>query len=72
MKICPYCEQDAIWRVSLKSKQGFFFKMCFECDAVWGASQVISESCGSNFEKLMGEIEQPIDWGNVNKLEPSD
>jgi Zn-finger nucleic acid-binding protein len=72
MKICPYCQQDSVWRVSLKSKQNFFFKMCFECDAVWELSEAISESSGSNFEKLMGKIEQPIDWGNINKLELSD
>jgi transcription elongation factor Elf1 len=68
MKICPYCEQDSVWKVILKTNQKFAFKMCFECDSVWRTNDLISDSTGSNFEALMNETNQPIDWTNIDRL----
>lgn len=66
--ICPYCEQDVVWRVRLASAPHYRFAMCFECDSVWLDNEVISDETGTNFEKYMNDIGHPINWEEVEKL----
>lgn len=68
--ICPYCEQDVVWRVRLASARHCRFAMCFECDSLWRDNEVISDEGGTNFEQYMHETGQPVDWGDVEKLAP--
>ena len=65
MKICPYCEQEYVRKVSLKSAPYIRFSMCMECDSVWTDNENISSDSGSVFEKYMKEIGQNVDWNNI-------
>ena len=66
--ICPYCEQDFIWRVRLSSVPHIRFALCPECDSVWQDNEVISDQGGTNFEQYMSDIRRPLDWKDVEKL----
>lgn len=68
MKICPYCEQDAVWMVKLVSLADCEFSMCFECDSVWTTNEPISDETGTNFENYVTSLGQPVDWRNVEKI----
>jgi hypothetical protein len=67
--LCPYCEQDMIWDVRLKSDPGRHFKMCFECDSVWTATQKISDQEGSRFDTLMKTWGLSPDWNNIERIQ---
>ncbi|NLR74260.1 CPCC family cysteine-rich protein [Leeia aquatica] len=69
--LCPYCEQDAIWRVRLKAHPEYSFLMCFECDAVWDSHQPVSSESGSTFPVYMQSLGLIPDW-NVERLETVD
>jgi Zn-finger nucleic acid-binding protein len=69
MKICPYCQQDAVWRVNLISKPEHIFFMCFECDSVWLDNQIISDKTGTNFRDFMQLCELVPDWNDIKKIE---
>jgi len=69
MKLCPYCQQDAIWRVRLKVKPELCFSLCFECDSVWLLDQPISDQVGTTFEKYMQALGRTADWKDIEKLE---
>lgn len=68
MKICPYCEQDAVWEVGLHTSANFKFAMCFECDSLWPQGEAISDETGTNFEDFMTSIGQPADWNKVERI----
>lgn len=70
MKICPYCEQDAVWRVRLKNEIDFRFSMCFECDTVWKEDEDVSDRGGSTFDRLMKSTGRLADWKNVERVGP--
>jgi transposase-like protein len=69
MKLCPYCQQDAIWRVSLISQSELRFLMCFECDSVWTEDQIISDQSGTNFRDYMLACNMLPDWSDIKKIE---
>ena len=69
MKICPFCEQDAVWRVRLKTISDMRFLMCFECDSVWLENQPISDQAGTTFDKHMLWLGLTPDWKDIDKLE---
>ena len=68
MKICPYCEQDSVWKVRLHPPAEFTFAMCFECDSVWVQGDLISDQTGTNFADLMSSVGQVADWSKVEKI----
>lgn len=69
MKLCPFCQQDAVWRVRLKSSPDHRFSMCFECDSVWLEKQPVTDEAGTTFDKYMRELGRVPDWNDVEKLE---
>lgn len=69
MKICPYCEQDAVWVVRLKLRPDTHFKMCFECDAVWTENQLVSDQAETTFDKYVRTQGLEPDWSGIEKIE---
>lgn len=69
MKLCPFCQQDVVWRVRLKTMPEHCFLMCFECDSVWLENQLVSDQAGTTFDKYMQSIGCAPDWKDIEKLE---
>lgn len=69
MKLCPYCQQDAVWLVRLKTVPEHRFFMCFECDAVWLEDQPVSDKAGTTFDKHMQSLGLMVNWNDIEKLE---
>lgn len=69
MKICPFCHQDAVWRVQLKTASVHRFLMCFECDSVWLEGQTVSDQAGTTFDKHMQSLGRMPDWKDLEKVE---
>jgi len=67
--ILPFCEQDAVWNVRLKSSPTHRFAMCFECDSVWLENQTVSDKAGTTFDKYNRELGIEPDWENIEKLD---
>ncbi|GBF58728.1 hypothetical protein PbB2_02416 [Candidatus Phycosocius bacilliformis] len=72
MLICPYCGQDVVWNVRLKSEPRVAFKMCFECDSIWRSAEPVSDEEGSNFESYMQEAGRAANWDDVERLSQID
>ncbi|SDT36249.1 hypothetical protein SAMN05216598_5260 [Pseudomonas asplenii] len=70
MKLCPFCLQDVVWRVQLKTMPEYHFLMCFECDSVWLEDQPVSDLAGTVFEKYMQSLGLAPGWKDIEKLEP--
>lgn len=68
MKICPFCQQDAVWLVRLKLSPEKRFLMCFECDSVWEENQAVSDQAGTTFDKFMRALGRTPDWADIEKL----
>jgi hypothetical protein len=68
MKLCPFCEQDAVWRVRLKSCPVQSFAMCFECDSVWRDEQPISDQAGTTFDDHIRSLGMAADWEDLEKI----
>lgn len=69
MRICPFCHQDVVWLVRLRSALQHRFLMCFECDAVWQEDQEISDVAGTNFDHYMLGLGQAPVWDDVERVE---
>jgi hypothetical protein len=67
MKLCPFCEQDVVWLVRLRSAPHVEFKMCFECDSVWKPGQEITNQGGTTFEAHMKDLGLIPDWADIEK-----
>lgn len=53
-KICPFCEQDYIYRYFIeKTKEEVF--LCPECDSLWFNQKDIGSPRGSNYEDAFNE-----------------
>ncbi len=68
MKICPYCEEDGVWNVSIEQIAHEKFKMCFECDTIWQNEENVEYGKGKNFESYMEEKGLKADWNKITKL----
>jgi hypothetical protein len=68
--ICPYCEQDIIWKVLLENSDGDEYCMCFECDTIWKPGEVVMYGTGMNFESYMEREGNIADWSKVKKKDP--
>lgn len=72
MKLCPYCEEDMVWRVRLKNAPQHRFLMCAECDSVWLEDQTVSDQAGTTFEKHVQSLGRVPDWKDIERLEALD
>jgi RNA polymerase subunit RPABC4/transcription elongation factor Spt4 len=52
IKLCPYCEQDDLWRVSIPGIDDNA-AICKECDTIWTHDEKIEDGSGINFRKFM-------------------
>jgi hypothetical protein len=69
IQICPYCQEDAVWLVKLKSTPEHRFAMCFECDSVWMPDQAITNQDGTRFDVLMIKLGRNPDWSDLERIE---
>ncbi|KMT54817.1 hypothetical protein ACR52_15195 [Pseudomonas fildesensis] len=69
MKLCPFCLQDVVWRVRLKTMPEHRFLMCFECDSVWLEDQPVSDLVGTVFDRHMQSLGLAPDWKDIEKLD---
>lgn len=69
MKLCPFCQQDAVWHARLKSAPQHRFLMCVECDSVWLEGQPVSDQAGTTFDKHMQTLGRTPDWNDIEKVE---
>ena len=69
MKLCPFFEQDQVWRVRLKSQPQHCFAMCFECDSVWADGPAISDAAGTTFDQYVRALGRKPDWMDLERLE---
>ncbi len=52
MKICPYCEQDDLWRCDIREVADNVV-ICAECDTGWTPKEGIVYGTGKNFDDFM-------------------
>jgi hypothetical protein len=72
MKFCPFCHQDVVWFVRLKTLPEHGFLMCFECDSVWLKDQPVSDQAGTTFDKYMQSLGRIPNWKDIEKSEMVD
>ncbi len=66
MKVCPYCEQDALWWCSI-TDVGDGAVICAECDTVWTHDEEVAYGTGKNFDDLMESRGKVADWKFVER-----
>ena len=66
MKVCPYCEQDDLWKVIIPDVDENAV-ICGECDTVWMHDEEITYGSGKNFDSLMEAIGRVADWGAIER-----
>ena len=69
IQICPYCQEDAVWSVRLKSAPEHRFSKCFECDSVWMQDKEITDQAGTRFDVLMANLGRTPDWSDLERIE---
>lgn len=69
MRICPFCQQDVVWRVRLRTIPEHRFAMCFECDSVWLDGQPVSDQAGTIFEFHAKSLARVPDWNDIERIE---
>lgn len=72
MKLCPFCEQDIVWRVYLDAAPEHRFQMCFECDSVWLEGQLVSDKAATTFDRHMRSLSRIPDWKDIKKIEKAE
>jgi uncharacterized C2H2 Zn-finger protein len=65
--ICPYCEQDKVWKVSIDNFNDETFFMCFECDTIWKENEKVEYGTGENFETFITQRGSKPDWSKIKK-----
>ncbi|MDG6095789.1 hypothetical protein LOC54_12010 [Acetobacter sp. AN02] len=67
--ICPYCQQDRVWRIRLQgeSEEGYPHAFCFECDTLWENGDIINDLTGINYEDYMESKGGKADWKLIQK-----
>lgn len=56
MVICPCCDQDYIWYVSMRLFPQEIITFCFECDTVWKSVEDIGNHKGKGIKMFQEEI----------------
>lgn len=69
MIVCPCCEGDIVWLVEL---DGYYFKMCLECDSVWPEDIAVEINSVQNFEKHLKQRGGHADWARLVKIKMLD
>ncbi len=64
---CPYCHQDDVWEIELRSTKRRAV-MCFECDTVWEIVADVKDGKGVRFEDFMSNIGLVADWKLAEKV----
>lgn len=67
MVICPYCEQDYVWPVSIDGFGQEVYRMCFECDTIWGPDEQVINGTGCYFKLFMERLGKKPDWSVIRK-----
>jgi len=70
--ICPYCEQDIIWQISLDYSYGAVYCMCFEYDTIWMPKESMIYGTGVNFELFMEQQGKMPDWSIIIRMKQLD
>ena len=67
--ICPYCEQDRVWRVALGDDEpnGFPHAFCYECDTFWENGEVINDRSGMTFKFYLEERGKKLDYDLIKQ-----
>ena len=74
--ICPYCEQDRVWRVALTpyATDQYPHAFCYECDTYCDNGDVIDNQSGKTLKFYLEQRGQKFDYGLIKKgpaAEPS-
>ena len=67
--MCPYCQQDAVWKVKMRSTPTIVFTMCYECDAVWLDGAPITNKAGMTFDKYLKSLGRIPNWQDIQKVQ---
>jgi len=69
--ICPYCEQDWVWKVRHSNGAPLPFSyICFECDTTWENSPEDFNKTGLRIELRYPKDDLPKDiWNKLTKVE---
>ena len=70
--ICPYCEQDIVWQITLDYSCDAIYCMCFECDTIWMPNESVIYGTGVNFELFMERQGKMPDWSKIKRIKPLD
>ena len=67
--ICPYCEQDRVWRVALTARTTgqYPHAFCYECDTFWENGDIIDDQTGKTLKFYLEERGQKLDYGLIKK-----
>lgn len=68
MKVCPYCEQDDLWHVSITGVDEDAV-MCGECDTVWKHNEEVVYGNGKNFDDFMAAHGKEANWNTIQRKE---
>ena len=71
--ICPYCEQDRVWRVAIsETKLGVFpHSFCYECDTFWEDGEIINDQTGVTFKYYLQERGRKLDYKILRRGPPA-
>lgn len=71
--ICPYCEQDRVWRVALadEASKDFSHAFCYECDTFWENGEVVDDVTGRSFKLFLQERGEKLDYGLIVRGNPA-
>lgn len=67
MLACPYCQQDDVWEIELKSLNRRAV-MCFECDTVWDTVADVQDGKGCGYDDFMAKLGMAADWKLAEKV----
>lgn len=67
--ICPYCQEDRVWRVALADEveEGFPHAFCYECDTFWENGDIINDTSGSNLDLYMKARGRRVYYGLIKQ-----
>lgn len=71
--ICPFCQEDRVWRIALSDEHGedFPHAFCFECDTFWENGDIIDDKTGRTFKLYMQDRGRAVNYGLIKKGKPA-
>lgn len=72
--ICPFCQEDRVWRVALAdgTGEGFPHAFCFECDTFWENGDLIDDKSGRTFKLYMQERGRVMNYDLLKQGPPAE